>query len=99
MDNITWLPQQDNYVEGSLGDLKFYIKLKKVSIFTLNSLGIEPDKGKLEKVIVDSLYVIDPNRPERTGPVKIMAHELKTHNIDEMKKIVTNLYSNTIPSK
>lgn len=77
-NNIAWLPQQDNMVEGKLGDLTFYIKLKKVGIFTIQALNIEPDSGKRDKVIVDSLYVIDKNREPRTGPTKIMANEYAT---------------------
>ena len=87
--DITWLPQQDNYVEGSLEGFKLYIKLKMVSIFVLEAIGIKPEEGKREKLIVDSLYFIDPNRPERTGPIKIMSHEHKAYTVEEMKKVAT----------
>lgn len=84
---ITWLPQQDNTIEGKSGELTFYIRLKKVGIFTLQALGIKPEEGKREKEIVDSLYIIDKNRPERTGPDKIMAHEHNAYTVKEMKAV------------
>lgn len=82
---ITWLPQQDNHIEGKCGDLTFYIRLKKVGIFTLQALGIKPEDGKREKEIVDSLYIIDKNRAPQTGPEKIMAHEHNAYTVEEMK--------------
>ena len=49
MTTITWLPQQDNYVEGSINKAKFYIHLKKVE----------------DKLIVDSLYIIEADKEKR----------------------------------
>ena len=93
MENtITWLPKQDNIVEGKLGDTKFYIKLKVVGIFTLQALGIEPEPGKREKEIVDSLYIIYKDRPSLTGPEKTMANEYGAYTIDEMKYVAKDLY-------
>jgi hypothetical protein len=83
---IKWLPQQDCFIEGKSGDITFFIKMKKVGIFTLNSLGIKPDEGKRDKDLVDSLYVLD-KRPDvsKKGTKKIMAHEYKAYTIDKMK--------------
>ena len=97
-NNIKWLPQQDNTVEGSQGDIKLFIRLKKVGIFTLQALGIKPEPGKREKEIVDSLYIIDKNRPERTGPDKIMAHEFNAYTVEEMK-IAAKMLLDSLKSK
>ena len=97
--DITWLPKQDNFVEGSIGDIAFFIKLKKVGIFTLKSLGIEPDEGKREKEIVDSLYIIDKNRSERTGPAKTMSHEHGAYTVEEMKIVANLLYHSSLSTK
>lgn len=97
--DITWLPKQDNFVEGSIGDITFYIKLKKVGIFTLQALSIELKEGEREKEIVDSLYILDKNREERTGPEKVMAHEHEAYTVEEMKIIANLLYHNSLSPK
>ena len=72
MDNtIHWIPQHDNIIEGSAGDIKLYIRLKKVDSIEL---------GKREKEIVDSLYIIN-----RTGTEKVMAHEHEAYTVEDMK--------------
>ena len=96
MNNIKWLARRDNYIEGSFQDIKVYINLKIVGIFTLKSIGIEPDKGKREKEIVESLSIIFKNRPDSTGPVKIMSHEYKAYSIEEMKTIAEKILSTKI---
>lgn len=49
MKSITWLPQQNNFIQGSLGDNKFYIKLTNPKLPTYNSE--EP---------VNSYYITNP---------------------------------------
>ena len=84
MENkITWLPLQDNHIEGKFKDTKFYIRLKKVGIFTLRELGIEPDTGKREKLLVESLYIVPRGGEKR----KIMSHEYEAYSVDDMKLV------------
>ena len=54
MATITWLPRQDNYVEGSIGTKKIYIHLKKVK---------KDDKEVYE---VQSYYIIDGDSKDKT---------------------------------
>lgn len=93
--DITWSPKQDNFVEGSIGDITFFIKLKKAGIFMLQALG----EGEREKEIVDSLYIIDKNREERTGPEKVMAYEHEAYTVEEMKIVATLLYHDSLSIK
>jgi hypothetical protein len=85
---IKWKAQQDCFIEGKYEEVIFYIRVKKVGIFTLNVLGIEPDKGKRDRELVDSLYILD-KRPESPGKgtKKIMAHDYGAYTIEDMKVV------------
>lgn len=57
MNLITWLPGQDNYIKGSFGEVKFYIKVKVI-----------PSNLHTTKIIVDSLYFINPTTTTKYLP-------------------------------
>lgn len=90
--SIKWQPLQDNHIEGTSGETKLYIRMKKVGISTLKELGIEPEEGKREKLLVESLYIV----PKEGEKQKITSQEYSAYDIESMKSVAESILNKRI---